>query len=160
MSSVYPTVHLSVSLSVCLFLVSSMSESLFSCCLQTTILPAYLSRQGFQKLQEMIFSQLNEKMRAMDRSLLEKIAADIEMMDAEQGLSPDEFDKFLKRVPSHLKEKFQKIANVSLHIITLALLFPVCPHKHRITTVHGLSIKQYPLVLLGIKPCTKHCIKS
>ena len=33
----------------------------------------------------MIFSQLNEKMKAMDRSLLEKIAADIEMMDDEQG---------------------------------------------------------------------------
>ena len=33
----------------------------------------------------MIFSQLNEKMKAMDRSLLEKIAADIEMMDKEQG---------------------------------------------------------------------------
>ena len=41
--------------------------------------------QGFQKLQDMIFSQLNEKMKAMDRSLLEKIAADIEMMDKEQG---------------------------------------------------------------------------
>ena len=34
----------------------------------------------------MIFAQLNEKMRAMDRSLLEKIAADIEMMDKEQGI--------------------------------------------------------------------------
>lgn len=44
--------------------------------------------QGFKKLQQMIFSQLNEKMRAMDRSLLEKIGADIEMMDKEQGLSP------------------------------------------------------------------------
>ena len=33
----------------------------------------------------MIFTQLNEKMKAMDRSLLEKIAADIEMMDKEQG---------------------------------------------------------------------------
>ena len=44
-----------------------------------------LSMQGFQKLQDMIFSQLNEKMKAMDRSLLEKIAADIEMMDKEQG---------------------------------------------------------------------------
>ena len=66
----------------------------------------------------MIFSQLNEKMRAMDRSLLEKIAADIEMMDQEQGLSPEEFEKFLKRVPTHLKEKFQKIASVriSLHL--------------------------------------------
>ena len=41
--------------------------------------------QGFKKLQEMIFAQLNEKMKAMDRSLLEKIAADIEMMDKEQG---------------------------------------------------------------------------
>ena len=70
----------------------------------------------------MIFSQLNEKMRAMDRSLLEKIAADIEMMDAEQGLSPDEFEKFLKRVPSHLKEKFQQIANVSLHILSAGSL--------------------------------------
>ncbi len=35
----------------------------------------------------MIFTQLNEKMKAMDRSLLEKIAADIEMMDKEQGKS-------------------------------------------------------------------------
>ena len=33
----------------------------------------------------MIFKQLNEKMRAMDRSLLEKIAADIEMLDDDQG---------------------------------------------------------------------------
>ena len=41
--------------------------------------------QGFQELQEAIFGQLNEKMKAMDRSLLEKIAADIEMMDKEEG---------------------------------------------------------------------------
>jgi len=34
----------------------------------------------------MIFKQLNEKMRAMDRSLLEKVAADIEMMDKSQGI--------------------------------------------------------------------------
>ena len=34
----------------------------------------------------MIFKQLNEKMRAMDRSLLEKVAADIEMMDKNQGM--------------------------------------------------------------------------
>lgn len=34
----------------------------------------------------MIFTQLNEKMRAMDRSLLEKVAADIEMMDDDQGI--------------------------------------------------------------------------
>ena len=33
----------------------------------------------------MIFKQLNEKMRAMDRSLLEKIAADIEMLDENEG---------------------------------------------------------------------------
>ena len=33
----------------------------------------------------MIFKQLNEKMRAMDRSLLEKVAADIEMLDQDQG---------------------------------------------------------------------------
>ena len=38
----------------------------------------------------MIFKQLNEKMRAMDRSLLEKVAADIEMMDQDQGRWPDE----------------------------------------------------------------------
>ena len=42
--------------------------------------------QGFSKLQEMIFKQLNEKMRAMDRSLLEKVAADIEMLDQDQGI--------------------------------------------------------------------------
>ena len=41
----------------------------------------------------MLFSQLNEKMRAMDRSLLEKVAADIEMMDQDEGLSREEFDK-------------------------------------------------------------------
>ena len=34
----------------------------------------------------MIFAQLNEKMKAMDRSLLEKVAADIEMMDKDEGL--------------------------------------------------------------------------
>ena len=84
----------------------------------------HTTTQGFQKLQEMIFSQLNEKMRAMDRSLLEKIAADIEMMDQEQGLSPEEFEKFLKRVPSHLKEKFQKIASVrfSLHLSVIYII--------------------------------------
>jgi len=67
--------------------------------------------EGFQKLQEMIFTQLNEKMRAMDRSLLEKVAADIEMMDDDQGLSRDEFARFMKRVPTHLKDKFVKIAD-------------------------------------------------
>ena len=53
-----------------------MRKSSFSC----------VSLQGFSKLQEMIFKQLNEKMRAMDRSLLEKVAADIEMLDDDQGL--------------------------------------------------------------------------
>ena len=43
----------------------------------------------------MIFSQLNEKMKAMDRSLLEKIAADIEMMDDEQGKISPQNSKFL-----------------------------------------------------------------
>ena len=33
----------------------------------------------------MIFKQLNEKMRAMGRSLLEKIAADIEMLDENES---------------------------------------------------------------------------
>ena len=33
----------------------------------------------------MIFSQLDEQMRGMDRSLLEKIAADIEMVDKNEG---------------------------------------------------------------------------
>ena len=28
-----------------------------------------------------------------------------------QGLSKDEFDRFMKRVPTHLKQKFQKIAD-------------------------------------------------
>ena len=53
-----------------------------SCCIPNNTFPI---PQGFQKLQEMIFSQLDQKMRAMDRSLLEKIAADIEMMDNDQG---------------------------------------------------------------------------
>ncbi|NP_001296685.1 kinesin-related protein 4-like [Hydra vulgaris] len=66
---------------------------------------------GFKKLQEMIFSQLNEKMKAMDRSLLEKIALDIEMIDGHQGLSRNEFDSFMNRVPTHLKNKFIKIAH-------------------------------------------------
>ena len=44
------------------------------------------------------------------RSLLEKLAADIEMMDKEEGLSPEEFDRFLARVPKHLKAKFNAIA--------------------------------------------------
>ena len=39
----------------------------------------------------MIFTQLNEKMRAMDRSLLEQIGADIEMRDKEQGISISRF---------------------------------------------------------------------
>jgi len=66
---------------------------------------------GFKKLQQLIFSKLNEKMRAMDRSLLEKIGADIEMMDKSEGLSRDEFAKFMKRVPTHLRDKFNKIAD-------------------------------------------------
>ena len=44
------------------------------------------------------------------RSLLEKLAADIEMMDKKEGLSPEEFDRFLARVPKHLKAKFNAIA--------------------------------------------------
>merc|ERR1711894_625650 len=67
-------------------------------------------RDDFQKLKDMFFDQLDEKMQAMDRSLLEKLAADIEIMDKEEGMSPDEFDRFLARVPKHLKEKFNKIA--------------------------------------------------
>ena len=43
----------------------------------------------------MIFKQLNEKMRAMDRSLLEKVAADIEMLDQDQGMILVLFQKAL-----------------------------------------------------------------
>ena len=43
----------------------------------------------------MIFKQLNEKMRAMDRSLLEKVAADIEMLDQDQGMNDIELEKFI-----------------------------------------------------------------
>ena len=53
--------------------------------LHKVLITVFCNLQGFKKLQEMIFAQLNEKMKAMDRSLLEKIAADIEMMDKEQG---------------------------------------------------------------------------
>ena len=49
----------------------------------------------------MIFKQLNEKMRAMDRSLLEKVAADIEMLDDDQG----NFCSFYTfKAPLHLAE--------------------------------------------------------
>jgi len=54
--------------------------------------------------------QMDQKMKAMDRSLLEKIAADIEFMDKDAGLSPDEFSLFLKRVPAHLRAKFEEAA--------------------------------------------------
>ena len=47
----------------------------------------------------------------MDRSLLEKIGADIEMRDKSEGLSRDEFARFMKRVPTHLRAKFNKIAD-------------------------------------------------
>ena len=33
------------------------------------------------------------------------------------GLNKEEFERFLKRVPTHLKEKFQNIAAVSIQFI-------------------------------------------
>lgn len=67
-------------------------------------------RDSFEQLQKMIFDQMQQNMKAMDRSLLEKIAADIEMLDKNQGLSQDEFNKFLKRVPTHLRGDFKQVA--------------------------------------------------
>ena len=53
----------------------------------------FLFIQEFNQLQEMIFGQMDEQMRAMDRSLLEKIAADIEMLDKDEGTVLDMFFK-------------------------------------------------------------------
>merc|ERR1711988_522654 len=60
-------------------------------------------RDGFQDIQNMFLNKMNEKMHAMDRSLLDKLAADVEFMDKDAGISPEEFDGFLERVPTHLK---------------------------------------------------------
>ena len=51
----------------------------------------------------MIFKQLNEKMRAMDRSLLEKVAADIEMLDQDQGINSINLTLFSNFLKSYYK---------------------------------------------------------
>jgi len=65
-------------------------------------------RDGFQDIQDLFLNKMNEKMAAMDRSLLDKIAADVEFMDADAGISNEEFNGFIERVPAHLKPKFEQ----------------------------------------------------
>ena len=63
------------------------------------------SLEGIQKLFE---KSMKDNMRAMDRSLLDKVAADCEFMDQGAGLTEAEFAGFLDRVPQHLHAKFEK----------------------------------------------------
>lgn len=72
---------------------------------------------GFDQIKEALLGaieknmkDMDEKMKAMDRSLLEKIAAEIEFMDDDEGLSPKEFETFLRRVPANMKSKFDAIS--------------------------------------------------
>ena len=61
----------------------------------------------------MIFAQLNEKMRAMDRSLLEKIAADIEMVDKNEGLYESFLLAYFRPVYSfYTPRKHHRFSNV------------------------------------------------
>merc|ERR1711890_2786 len=72
--------------------------------------------EGFDQIKEMLLKaiqenmrKMDEKMKMMDRSLLEKIVAEIEFMDNNEGLSQKEFATFLRRVPANMKKKFDKV---------------------------------------------------
>lgn len=44
-----------------------------------------------------------------EKALLQRIAADIEFMDRDAAMSKQEFERFIMRIPKHLKERFAKM---------------------------------------------------
>ncbi len=61
--------------------------------------------QSFQKLEAI--TKENEKV------LLYKIAQDLEFMDKKIGMSQEEYQRFIKRVPSYLKAKFKPFDEIA-----------------------------------------------
>jgi biopolymer transport protein ExbB/TolQ len=59
------------------------------------------------------FKKLEEITKENERVLLYKIAQDLEFMDRKAGMSKEEYDRFIKRVPEYLKGEFKSFYEVA-----------------------------------------------
>jgi len=59
------------------------------------------------------FKKLEEITRENERVLLYKIAQDLEFMDRKEGMSQEEYRRFIKRVPDYLKGEFKDFNEVA-----------------------------------------------
>jgi len=59
------------------------------------------------------FKKLEQITKENERILLYKIAQDLEFMDNKAGMSREEYNRFIKRVPAHLKGEFKSFDEVA-----------------------------------------------
>jgi uncharacterized protein YoxC len=59
------------------------------------------------------FKKLERITQENERVLLYKIAQDLEFMDNRAGMSQEEYDRFIKRVPDYLKKEFKPFMEVA-----------------------------------------------
>lgn len=55
-----------------------------------------------------LYDKLQTQQAQNEKALLGKIAQDLEFLDKDVGMSKEEFDDFLDRIPKHLRERFFK----------------------------------------------------
>jgi hypothetical protein len=58
------------------------------------------------------FKRLEDITISNERTLLYRIAQDLEFMDSKEGMSREEYERFIERVPEHLKESFNRLNRV------------------------------------------------
>lgn len=55
-----------------------------------------------------LYGKLQSQAAQNEKALLSKIAQDLEFLDKDVGMSKEEFENFMDRIPKHLKERFTK----------------------------------------------------
>ena len=55
------------------------------------------------------FDRLEQITKDNERVLIARIAQDLEFLDSKEGMSEDEYERFINRLPNNLKNKFNKL---------------------------------------------------
>ena len=64
------------------------------------------------------FKRLEVISIANERTLLQRIAQDLEFLDHKPGMQYDEYQRFIERIPEHLQASFENLANTSFEAVS------------------------------------------
>jgi cell shape-determining protein MreC len=70
------------------------------------------NNQEFKSILEKVnssFERLERITRENERTLLYRIAQDLEFVDNKSGMSRDEYKRFIQRIPNYLRDRFEQI---------------------------------------------------